>query len=122
MEHFTILTQLLLYPLIGSLAIAVYSYFFKKYSEDMCIVICLISMFGQIVLGALLWLGFDPSNPDFQFQEKLVWFKDWKIFYSVGIDAFSIFIQTSFVNKVSGSYFSSFSSFYFSYFVFFLIY
>ena len=38
-----------------------------------------------------------------------------------GIDAFSIFIQTSFVNKVSGSYFYSFSSFYFSYFVFFLI-
>lgn len=91
MEHFTILTQLLLYPLIGSLAIAVYSYCFKKYSEDMSIVVCLISMFGQIVLGALLWLGFDPSNPDFQFQEKLVWFEDWKIFYSVGVDSFSIY-------------------------------
>ncbi|WPX95985.1 NADH-quinone oxidoreductase subunit M [Candidatus Bandiella euplotis] len=92
MEHFTILTHILLAPLIAVCAIAIYSYVFRAHSEDMAMVVCLVCMFGEVVLGVLLWGSFDQNNSDFQFEEKLVWFRSMNIFYSLGVDSFSIYL------------------------------
>ena len=42
-------------------------------------------------LSLLLWINFDPTTPEFQFEEKLRWFPNLNIFYHLGVDGISVF-------------------------------
>jgi NADH-quinone oxidoreductase subunit M len=43
------------------------------------------------VLSVFLWLGFDPTTPEFQFVEKVDWIPTFNISYHMGIDGISLF-------------------------------
>lgn len=92
MEDFAILTYLIFIPLITSVVISCYSFCIKnKELESSIMRISYISLGVEMVLGVVLFFEFDPSIVDYQFQEKYIWFKSWNVYYSVGIDSFSIY-------------------------------
>ncbi|MEQ8331733.1 NADH-quinone oxidoreductase subunit M [Nisaea sp.] len=41
-------------------------------------------------VSLLIWAGFDPTTPDFQFVEKREWLPDWGIGYHMGVDGISM--------------------------------
>jgi NADH-quinone oxidoreductase subunit M len=42
------------------------------------------------VLSLLIWIGFDPTTTDFQFEEKFAWLPQYKIAYRMGVDGISM--------------------------------
>ena len=87
MTNFSILTYLIFLPLIGVLSIYVSKIIFKNIDKAIYIIISAL----EFLLGLILWLNFDLNNSEFQFEEKVAWFEKWNIYYSLGIDSFSIF-------------------------------
>ena len=87
MTDFSILTYLIFLPLIGVLSIYVSRTFFKNIDKIIYIVVSAL----EFLLGLILWLNFDLNSSKFQFEEKIAWFEKWNIYYSLGIDSFSIF-------------------------------
>ena len=87
MMDFSILTYLIFLPLIGVLSIYVSRTFFKNTDKIIYIVVSAL----EFLLGLILWLNFDLNSSKFQFEEKIAWFEKWNIYYSLGIDSFSIF-------------------------------
>jgi NADH-quinone oxidoreductase subunit M len=42
------------------------------------------------VLSLVLWVKFDPSEPGFQFNERIAWLPEYKVGYSMGVDGISV--------------------------------
>ena len=82
-----ILTYLIFLPLLGAVFIYISNIYNKNYNNIIFIITSLVELF----IGILMWSTFDSSNPNFQFIEKIIWFKSWNIHYSLGIDSFSIY-------------------------------
>jgi NADH-quinone oxidoreductase subunit M len=55
-------------------------------------VVGLASTTLTFVLSLGLFTGFDPTEPGFQFVERLSWLPEWGIHYFVGIDGISLFL------------------------------
>jgi NADH-quinone oxidoreductase subunit M len=87
MIDFSILTYLIFLPLVGAFLIYLGNKFFKNIDRTIYIIVSGL----EFLLGAILWLKYDLSNSNFQFEEKVLWFEKWNIYYSLGIDSFSIF-------------------------------
>jgi NADH-quinone oxidoreductase subunit M len=43
-----------------------------------------------LVLSLVLWVRFDPSDPGFQFNERVTWLPEYKVGYSMGVDGISV--------------------------------
>jgi NADH-quinone oxidoreductase subunit M len=52
----------------------------------------LASSAATFLLSLGLFTGFDPTEPGFQFVERVAWLPDWGIHYFVGIDGLSLFL------------------------------
>ncbi len=89
MEH--LLTSLIVLPLIG----AAVTYFGGRYAEhgdSFARWSALITTGIVFLLTVVLAMGFDGTTADFQFTEKLPWFKGYDINYHVGIDGISLWL------------------------------
>src|SRR5882724_3938455 len=42
------------------------------------------------VLSLFIWIGFDATSADFQFEERLDWLPQYKITYRMGVDGISM--------------------------------
>ena len=80
-----ILSLLLLFPAIAAL---VASFVSKQNIRTYGIAVTGI----EFLLTIPVLLGFDPTNPGFQFTEKLPLIPDFGVFYYVGIDGFSVYL------------------------------
>ena len=87
MNSMPILTYLIFLPLLGSILIYLVNIFNKNLNTAVYAVISAI----QLLHGIFMWSGFDPKNPNFQFEEKFIWFEQWNVYYSLGIDSFSLY-------------------------------
>ncbi len=87
--HFPILTALLIIPLIGVglLMVQPNQANYHNISRQTALWISLLNF----ALSLLLWVNFDNSNAEFQFEEKFVWFNNYQISYHLGIDGISLF-------------------------------
>ena len=52
----------------------------------------LASTLLTFVLSLGLFTGFDPTEPGFQFVERLAWLPEYGVHYFVGIDGISLFL------------------------------
>ena len=52
--------------------------------------VALWTSFVTFILSLVLWINYDPSTPDFQFEEKLQWMPLINVSYHVGIDGISL--------------------------------
>lgn len=47
--------------------------------------------FVVFILSIVMFIRFEPSNPDFQFVEQFVWFEQLNLSYKMGVDGISLF-------------------------------
>lgn len=87
MNHTPILTYLIFLPLLGSILIYLGNVFSKKLNDVLYVFVSVI----QLLLGVFIFYSFDPKNPNFQFEEKFLWFEKWNVYYSLGVDSFSLY-------------------------------
>lgn len=87
MTDFSILTYLIFLPLVGAFLMYLGNKFFKNIDKPIYVIISVL----EVLLGSVLWLKYDFTSSKFQFEEKISWFEKWNIYYSLGIDSFSIF-------------------------------
>lgn len=82
-------------PLIGILLI----FFFE---ENKCYLITLITTCIILILSLILWIEYDSSTTLFQFTESLLWIPNLNFYYTIGIDAISLFfiILTAFLINI----------------------
>jgi len=87
MYSMPILTYLIFLPLLGSILVFLANAYSKKLNNTVYVLVSAI----QLVLGIFMWSSFDPKNSNFQFEEKFIWFEEWNVYYSLGIDSFSLY-------------------------------
>jgi len=97
--NFPILSSLILLPTIGSLFIFFTRSETKKYQSSKYV--ALFISLANLALSIYLWIGFDPSTPQFQFIENREWISGF-VNYKVGIDGISILfiILTTFITPL----------------------
>jgi NADH-quinone oxidoreductase subunit M len=88
MEYNSLLTYLLIIPLIGGLLLLV----IDKSKEDLIRYVGLSVSVIAFVISLIIFFNFDKQNPDFQFQHKFAWIENLNIFYLVGIDGLSLLL------------------------------
>lgn len=81
------LSLLLGLPLLGVLFIA----FIPSQDERNIRSVALWITSVTFLLSLILWLHFDPYNPEFQFVERYSWIKSLNIAFALGVDGLSIF-------------------------------
>ena len=90
MTDIPLLSLTIFLPLVGALVILLIK-------EDESSVgnirkVALWTSIGVFLLSLLIWLQFDTSKPEYQFQEKIRWFSDFNFYYHIGIDGISLFM------------------------------
>ena len=90
MTDIPLLSLTIFLPLLGALVILLIK-------EDESSVgnirkVALWTSIGVFLLSLLIWLQFDTSKPEYQFQEKIRWFSDFNFYYHIGIDGISLFM------------------------------
>ena len=88
MTDWPILTTLTFAPLIGALLILFINGDDEIAKRNIRNVALLVTSF-VFVLSLWIWIGFDKTNPDFQFVEKLDWLGD-GVAYHMGVDGISM--------------------------------
>ena len=73
-------------PILGALAIL----FIPKEKKALIRHTALAVTVGALGLSLLLYGGFDPNTAGIQFAHKIPWIEQFSIFYSVGVDGFSL--------------------------------
>ena len=81
-----LLTLLLACPLAGMLLVLV----LPRTAVRAIRLVALVATGLTLVLGFELLHAFDPSQPGLQFQERLAWIPQLRIFYHVGIDGLNL--------------------------------
>ena len=90
MTDIPLLSLTIFLPLVGALVILLIK-------EDESSVgnirkVALWTTVGVFLLSLLIWLQFDSSESEYQFQEKIKWFSDFNFYYHIGIDGISLFM------------------------------
>jgi NADH-quinone oxidoreductase subunit M len=90
MTDIPLLSLTIFLPLLGALVILLIK-------EDETSVgnirkVALWTSIGVFLLSLLIWLQFDNSKAEYQFQEKIRWFSDFNFYYHIGIDGISLFM------------------------------
>jgi NADH-quinone oxidoreductase subunit M len=88
MEQNSLLTYLILIPLIGSFLIL----FFKKEQANLIRYAALAISTIAFLLSLVVYFQFDSNNPEFQFINKIEWIKGLNIHYHVGVDGMSLLL------------------------------
>lgn len=88
MDTNLIITSLIFLPLIASVFLYIDTLFNKNYTNVIFFFVSIL----QMLIGIFIWSNFQINYPYFQFEEKFIWFKKWNIYYSLGIDSFSIYL------------------------------
>jgi NADH-quinone oxidoreductase subunit M len=88
MEQNSLLTYLVLIPLIGSFLIL----FIKKEQGNLIRYAALAISTIAFLLSLVIYFQFDSANSDFQFINKIEWIKGLNIQYHVGIDGMSLLL------------------------------
>lgn len=92
MINFPILTAQILVPIFGIFLILCLPYLLKKPTSDNVIKFsALVITAINLLLSIVMFLYFDAENSEMQLTEKRFWFKDYGIFYSLGVDGISIY-------------------------------
>ena len=77
-------------------------------SDGMVRGLSLAAMLLQFVITALLYLKFDASTPDLQFETRLPWIAAWGVYYQIGLDGYNVLLVllTAFLGPlvVAGSF------------------
>ncbi len=90
MAGFPILTVTTFLPLVGALFIL----FVRGDEEVVAINARRAALWTSLITFAvslLIWMGFDPTTADFQFEEKAAWLPEFNIAYHMGVDGISMF-------------------------------
>jgi NADH-quinone oxidoreductase subunit M len=84
------LTLVTFFPLLGVLVIL----FLRSDQNKLIRWVALITSLITFAISVAILFWFDPSNPDLQMVQEQVWIQigDWKIYYFLGIDGFSILL------------------------------
>ena len=90
MTDIPLLSLTIFLPLIGAIVILLIK-------EDESSVgnirkVALWTSIGVFLLSLLIWLQFDNTKAEYQFQEKIRWFSDFNFYYHIGIDGVSLFM------------------------------
>jgi NADH-quinone oxidoreductase subunit M len=88
MEQNSLLTYLILIPLIGSFLIL----FIKKEQPNLIRYAALGISTLAFLLSLVIYFQFDSANSDFQFINKIEWIKGLNIHYHVGVDGMSLLL------------------------------
>lgn len=99
MVNNTILTYLLLIPIVGSIIIL----FISEVNKQLIRWAGFIVSFLSFIISLIVYLQFNPSNPQFQFIEKVLWIKSLNISYHVGVDGISLILilLTTFLTPIT---------------------
>jgi len=88
MEQNSLLTYLILIPLIGSILVL----FIKKEQVNLIKYFAVGLSTIAFLLSIIIYFQFDSNNPEFQFINKLEWIKGLNIHYYVGVDGMSLLL------------------------------
>ena len=88
MEQNSLLTYLILIPLIGSILVL----FIKKEQVNFIKYFAVGLSTIAFLLSLVIYFQFDSSNPEFQFINKVEWIKGLNIHYHVGVDGMSLLL------------------------------
>ncbi|MFO7445883.1 MAG: NADH-quinone oxidoreductase subunit M [Ignavibacteriaceae bacterium] len=99
MENNLLLTYLLLIPVIGSVLVL----FFSKNNENLIRYFGLFISVVTFIISVIVYFGFDPNNPDFQFIHKIKWIENLNISYHIGVDGMSMLLVllTTFITPLT---------------------
>ena len=90
MTDIPLLSLTIFLPLLGALVILLIKE--DETSVDNIRKVALWTSIGVFLLSLLIWLQFDNSKAEYQFQEKIRWFSDFNFYYHIGIDGISLFM------------------------------
>jgi NADH-quinone oxidoreductase subunit M len=88
MENGSILTYLLITPILGSLILL----FIRKEQENLIQWFGLAVSLAAFIISLIMFVNFDQSNGDFQFVEKYLWIDGLNVSYHIGVDGISILL------------------------------
>jgi len=99
MDNWPILSWIIFLPLIGIIPLLI----IDKNQKNLLRSVALIFSFANFILSLFLVSGFDSSNTNFQFVEKVSWIKSVGIDYHIGVDGISILLilLTTFISVIS---------------------
>jgi NADH-quinone oxidoreductase subunit M len=99
MEYSLDLTILLFAPIIGSLLLI----FINRDSDKLIRYIGMIFSIIAFIVSLIVYLNFDPTDPEFQFTYRLVWIESLNISYFIGIDGISLLLilLTTFITPLT---------------------
>jgi len=99
MDNWPILSWIIFLPLIGIIPLLI----IDKNQKNLLRSVALIFSFANFILSLFLVSGFNSSNTDFQFVEKVSWIKSVGIDYHIGVDGISILLilLTTFISVIS---------------------
>jgi NADH-quinone oxidoreductase subunit M len=78
---------ILLIPLLGSIFLMTVSFKYSKFLKSIALTIACITF----VFSLILWFFFDKSLGSFQFCTSQVWFLEYSLTFSLGVDGISLF-------------------------------
>lgn len=99
MENSSILTYLLLTPLLGSLILL----FLKKEQENLIQWFGLAVSLAAFVISIVMLINFDQADGNFQLIQKVLWIEGLNVSYHVGVDGISVLLilLTTFITPLT---------------------
>lgn len=82
-----LLFYIFLIPLLGSIFLMVVSFKYSKFLKSIALIIACITFLFSLIL----WFFFDKSLGSFQFCTSQVWFLEYSLIFSLGVDGISLF-------------------------------
>ena len=61
-------------------------------SDGMVRGLSLAAMLLQFVVTAILYVKFDATTPDLQFETRLPWIAAWGVYYQIGLDGYNVLL------------------------------
>jgi NADH-quinone oxidoreductase subunit M len=94
-----ILTLLILLPAVGSLLVLLLGRGKDGLARQLALGVSLVTF----VVSIVLWMKFDASSADYQFQESYRWLPDFGISYHLGVDGISLLlvVLTTFLTPIA---------------------
>ncbi len=81
-----VLTLILLFPLLGAVAIL----FIPGENEKSIKNLAIVTSLFPLLFSILIWIGYNPAQGGYQFVENYTWIPSLDIYYHLGVDGLSI--------------------------------
>ncbi len=92
MSYFPFLSAIIFLPLIGALFILLFVHGDEESVVRNTKNAALWTTITTFFLSLILWVNFDPTTSEFQFEEKVPWIEGYNISYHLGVDGISVFL------------------------------